>query len=131
MNEPKLISRVALRLAVGLVAFLALGGPSPGHLGSCTGLSAPPDPYRYCVDTRGEECRRDVSAGRINVDVEFPACVDAILPRCEGVVAWPSCVPTSAQTLACLEALRDTNRYSTPSNELPECNQASWCPAGI
>lgn len=131
MNQPKLTSRVALRLAVGLVAFLALGGPSPGHIGNCSGVSSgTPDANQYCVEKAAQECRRDFMAGRTDA-AAFDTCVNSIYPMCDSVITWVGCVPTSAQTRACLNILSDTTRDAIPLRDIPECQMANWCPAGI
>jgi hypothetical protein len=119
--------RVALRFAVGAVVFLALGGPSPGHLGGCSSISSAPDAYTYCVDKRGAICQREYYSGRVNIDV-FNACVANIYPTCEGT-GWSGCVPTNGQTEACLLALRDETRFPTPDAEIVECNPTLWCAA--
>jgi hypothetical protein len=125
-----LFAKVLLRLVAGGIALLALGGPSPGYIGGCAGTApGAPDARQYCTDKGGLVCMREFYSGRANLD-QFNACVAQIVPMC-AETSWGACVPNVAQTNACLVALGDSGRFAMTTPEIPECNQANWCPAGI
>jgi hypothetical protein len=119
-------ARVVRRLVLGALAFVVLGGPSPGFVGSCDpSIAGSPDAYRYCTDRSGLICSRELESGRID-EAQFLACYDAIRPFCETRRNWSGCVPTAAAVEACLNALRDASRFglscSAVSCEIVECN---------
>lgn len=119
-NKRNLLATIVLRLAVGGVAFLALGGPSPGFIGGC-GSNAPPNRYDFCIQSEYQKCAREAEAGRLDA-TGFAACYDGVPAYCESRRDWGTCTPTNAAVSACLSALGDTNRYPTPSNEIVECS---------
>jgi hypothetical protein len=122
-------ARAARRLVLGALAFVVLGGPAPGFVGSCApSTSDAPDAYRFCTDKQGLVCGREYESSRIDA-VQFEACYNGIPALCETRRTWSDCVPSSAATEACLNALRDPARFATPSNEIVECN--TLCPSGI
>lgn len=131
LSRSVILRRVVLRLAAGALALLALGGPSPGYIGGCSGVApSAPDAHDYCIQKNGLVCVRDVMSGRITREQFDNICYPAITTRCGGA-SWGACVPNTAQTNACLTALNDASRFSTVDSEIVECNQATWCPDGI
>jgi hypothetical protein len=109
------------------VIFVVLGGPAPGATGtSCGDDFESPDFVEYCYARKAYECDR--ARARMEFD-------DTVWRRCRGDVAsmcdggsWASdCFPTRASTSACLSALIDLGRLSTPTSALPECQYDAVC----
>lgn len=122
----KRASQWVLRIAAGVVMFLALGGPAPGNIGGCGSAPAVSSPRTFCTDREFWKCRRDQYAERID-DATADACYRAIEGTCSGFNAWPAgCAPTPAQTDACINLLQRADRSSIPTPELlatyTECN---------
>jgi hypothetical protein len=123
------IRRSLLRLAAGVVILLALGGPTPGYIGSCdAGGARVADPAQFCVDKRSAECARDLSAMRITMEM-YNACSATLLSECNGFNWAAGCSPSPETADACLAALRDPSRLGTLNSEIVECNAASLCGA--
>lgn len=126
-QNPPPKARALRRLVLGAFAFVMLGGPSPGYIGSCSPSSAP-DAYMFCRDRRYTECEREARAGRATPE-QFMLCYDGVPAYCEMRRTWNDCIPTSAQLAGCLDALRDSSRDATPTPELPEC--ADFCATAL
>lgn len=128
---PSRAGKVAVRLIVALIAMLALGGPSPGHVGSCDG-SAERTPYAdFCAARNTANCERDIQAGRID-GAGYRACSANVLVGCDGGNYAPcngvDTAPSTTQTDACIGALRDTPRFGLLESQLGECR---FCPGGV
>jgi hypothetical protein len=115
-----------LRTFGGAMMFLFLAGPSPGNVGGCWGevpmeVEAP----QHCTDEEFWKCQRDRFAGRIN-DAEFNECTARIEGLCGGAT-WPAgCMPTEAQSEACIRLLRRMDlahlSYEELQADFTECN---------
>lgn len=123
----KRASRYFVRLAAGVVLFLALGGPTPGNVGGCGSSTPVANPRQFCVDFEFWKCRREQFARRID-EPTAQACFAAIDAACSGRNAWvPStCAPTPAEAQACIAMLQQADLASIPTTELlatrTECN---------
>jgi hypothetical protein len=108
------------RACVAVLFVLALGAPSPGHIGGCSTTTPVADPEQYCVDKISRICARTGMACERNT----------ILAMCDGR-RWPvGCRPTATETNACLVALVDLSRLSVPDDMLPECQAICGSNAG-
>lgn len=130
-QTPSRTGKVALRLLIATIAILALGGPSPGHVGSCDG-SAERTPYvEFCVQRNTANCERDLTAGRID-GPGYTLCSGSVMMNCEGGNYTPcngvETAPSTTQTDACVAALRDPARFGLLESELAECR---FCSGGI
>lgn len=123
-QTPSRAGKVAVRLFIASIAILALGGPSPGHVGSCDG-SAERTPYpEFCERYQTYACQRDYDGGRLDIPGYTACAADAGMGcsagnymECNGVPTEP----TQTQTDACLAAMQDPARYSLLASELIEC----------
>lgn len=122
-----LSARIALRLAVGVVAFMALGGPSPGYIGGCSRTTVAPDAAQFCSDRRIFTCARDLRAARITPE-EFMTCFETSTTFCAGRNWTEGCIPTQNVLVACISALQDESRDATLTADIVECQQQSICP---
>ncbi len=132
MNDlrPRRARRVLLRLAAGTVALLALGGPTPGYIGSCdAGGSRVADPDQFCADRRDAECARDAYAGRITREM-YNVCRMGIETECSGFNWAGGCSPSPETAAACVDALRDMTRIGTVTSAIPECMSGALCGTG-
>jgi hypothetical protein len=119
--------RIALRLAVGVLGFFVLGGPSPGYVGGCNRQPAdPPSPAQFCVDRDVGFCERDARAGRITAD-EFITCYEAAVLRCPAAQWREGCDPGYEAIDICRMALADRARDSTLNADIVECRETSIC----
>ncbi len=112
----KRAGKYVLRVAAGVVLFLALGGPAPGNIGGCGSTTPVADPRQFCVDFEFWKCRRDEFAGRLSAE-QAQDCYASVEGRCSGSNAWPAgCSPTPAQTQACINILmrQDLAGIATP-----------------
>lgn len=130
-QTPSRAGKVAVRLFIASIAILALGGPSPGHVGSCDG-SAERTPYiEFCVQRSTANCERDLAATRIDAE-QYGVCSTNVMPGCEGGNYAPcngvETAPSTTQTDACVAALRDPGRFGLLESELAECR---FCPGGV
>ena len=139
------------RVVVGVVLFLALGGPSPGAVGACDGEVATIDPEQFCVNRGARQCDRDRARamGELppapapcpdNPDTPLneadPAtcawlyCRDQLRTRCSGTTDWSDCAPppSVATANACLFALESFDRLNEPTGAIPECRPEVICP---
>lgn len=83
------------------------------------------DPVQFCTDKRMYVCARDNRAGRIDMS-QYNQCVAQIDAMCAGF-SFNGCVPTPAQADACLAALADVNRVTTPDGMIIECMSSALC----
>ena len=122
------LSGLAVRAAVGVLLVLGLGGPSPGHLGSCGATSAA-DPVQFCTSKETYVCARECGSGRWDAAMRMTMCgTDAVIAsRCAGFGFPPGCLPTQVQASACFEALRNPDRLGTPFLDITECNSTTLC----
>ncbi len=122
------LSSVALIALAPLV--LLLVGPAPGEVGGCGGSVDYADPYQFCVDKESWICARRQARGEFMTVDDYNQCVtDAHRVKCmEGRTMWPcSPPPITAQTQACIDALRNQSSLSTPDNAFPECAMSTLC----
>ena len=140
------------RVLVGAVLFLALGGPAPGAVGSCGGEVTAVDPIQFCVSWRTIECNRSRARGDVLPAPPTPCtddpgtpenesdpticnwlfCRSGVPSRCSSF-AWPTdCNPPPNElvTNACLNAVSDISRLSTPNDGILECRLEMLCPRG-
>lgn len=132
-------ARIALRIAAASLVALAIGAPSPGHLGSCglSGGAVAADPVQFCTDKETFICIRECGTGRWDAAMCSTMCGDnppttamgVAAARCAGAGFPPGCALTQAQANACITSLQDLARLSTPFLEIPECNVAMVCAA--
>lgn len=117
-----------LVLAVGL--FVMLGGPAPGSVGSCSDETEIADAVQFCVDRKSWSCQRRWARGELD-DAERDACLVPIEDDCRGSAWGTDCIaPTTNQTEACIGALSDPGRLSTPEADLVECQRSTLCGGG-
>lgn len=122
------VPRVLLRLLAGTVALLALGGPTPGYVGSCTaGSPAVVDAQEFCVNRKVAECVRDRVAERTD-DPQYQSCMLMIEGACTGIT-WNGCAPSAQIADACISALRDMSRIGTANAMIVECYTETLCGA--
>lgn len=117
-------SRLTPRILAGVVAFLALGGPSPGHVGSCDGSAEAADPDTFCEYYRTWECAREAASGRIADQEAYRECTrrsgtNGPYAYCVGFTF--TCEPTQGMADACIRALERTDP-SVPTADIPQCN---------
>lgn len=124
---PRSVARALARNAlVGAVLFVVLGGPAPGATGACGEELEAPDFLTYCYARKGYECDRARARGELD-EPQWRTCRGAVPSMCDAG-SWPGdCFPTSASTNACLNALTDIGRLTTPTNLLPECTTDAVC----
>lgn len=118
-------TRLWPRLLAGAITFLALGGPSPGHVGSCDGSGELADPAQFCEAYRTFYCAREVSGGRIS-GTEYNACVQRTgaggpYMFCTGFNFTPGCEPSQRSADACIRALDQTD-VSVPTGNVAQCD---------
>lgn len=103
-------SRLVLgRVGLAVGAFLALGGPSPGHVGGCGGDSADnADPDAFCHSKLGLECSRRVARGEFATTEAYQAACGAAAID-SACVPYASCSLTQTDAQACLDALSATD----------------------
>jgi hypothetical protein len=146
------VIRTSIRRAfVGALLLLALGGPSPGAVGSCGGEISTADPVQFCANRRVAECSRALARGDAlppapTPCVDDPAtayneseppvcnwvfCVQQVPNRCS-MASWAGCNPPPTQAIAddCLAALTSVERLPQPTAEIAECNLDVICPSG-
>jgi len=138
------------RVVVGVVLFLALGGPSPGAVGACEGEISTVEPVQFCVNRKVRECNRDLARGVLPAaptlctddpgtttvneadpgDCAREYCRSLVSTACNGQT-WDRCAPppSVATANACLSALEDVARVGEASSAIPECNPDVICPA--
>lgn len=120
-------ARIALRLAVGLLAFFILGGPSPGYVGGCNRQPAePPSAAQFCIDRDIGFCERDRRSGRITID-EFATCYDTARTNCPSAQWRVGCVPSYEAIDICRDVLADVAQDATPNADLVECRETTIC----
>lgn len=117
------------RALIALALFIALGGPTPGSIGSCSDEITVTDAQSFCIDTQALYCLRDFKAERISED-EYDACLADVAPACRGFTWNPeicSPPPTEQRATACIAALRSSERLETPNEEIIECRADILC----
>lgn len=126
-------ARLVPRALAGVIAFLALGGPSPGHVGSCDGSGELADPAMYCEAYRTYFCARELSGGRLPPG-EYAACTQRT--GAGGPYAWctgfsfgadPLCHPSQRSADNCIRALDQTD-VAVPTANVAQCD---FCPGGV
>jgi len=127
-------------MVIASIAALALGGPSPGHIGSCDGSAELTSFDEFCPLFETFSCERDYNLGmsysdgspqRITESAEYRAC-GSMASDCRGgsygTCNGVSTRPTTTQTDACLAAMQDRTRFQLLKSELAECR---FCPGGV
>jgi hypothetical protein len=122
------LTRIAIRLGAGVIILLALGGPTPGYVGTCdaSGGSTVADPAQFCTSRKTWECARDYAAHRIDMGM-YNACALGIDAACAGFNWTPGCAPSPQLADACISALSDMSRVGTPTPMIEECYTESLC----
>jgi hypothetical protein len=122
--------RLMLRACALVVVALALGGPTPGYVGSCStsGPDQTVDRVQFCTDTSTWKCARDLAAGRIDMN-GYNTCSGRIDTDCAGFNFPAGCAPSRPRADACISALSDANRISTMSDSIVECQSNTLCGA--
>jgi len=123
--------KMMLRLGALVVMTLPIVGPTPGYVGNCSGGGAPAvDRVQFCTDKETYACARDFTAGRID-GTQYSVCMMHIDTTCAGF-NWPDgCSPSKQLADACIDAVSDANRISTPTNMLTECDSTTLCGAAM
>ena len=122
------LRRFMLRAGALVVVALALGGPTPGYVGSCStsGPDQSVDRVQFCVDSSTWKCARDLGAGRIDMNA-YNACRARIDTDCAGFNFPAGCSPSRPRADACNSALSDANRIGTRSEDIVECQSNTLC----
>ncbi len=122
--------RFFLRAAALAVLGLAIGGPAPGYVGNCStdGGPGPVDRVQFCTNKEAYACARDLAFGRIDM-TQYNVCSSRIDSMCAGFNFPPGCSPSQALANACISAVSDANRISTPTDMLVECQSTTLCGA--
>jgi hypothetical protein len=118
--RPRRTGAIVVRVIVAAIGLLALGGPSPGHVGSCDGSAELASPGDFCTRYRTWFCARELQGGRINA-AEYTNCANGIATYCASFT-FGMCVPTQRRADSCISAMSDMGRVGTPSTLIPECN---------
>ena len=136
------LRRLVIRAAGLAVLALAIGGPTPGYVGSCDpgggSSSTTVDPHDFCVTRLTYQCARDKAAGRIMCPADpmapcpaYNTCVASIANMCSGFNLPAGCMPSTGIAQACYDALLTPARLSTPcslmSCGLSECGTPALC----
>lgn len=126
-------SRPVLRIAVGALLVLALGGPSPGHIGSCDGSAELAGAADFCERYRTYYCARELMGGRLPAS-EYQACIQRTGPNsgdpftyCSRFAFTPGCEPSQRTADACIDALARTD-VSVRSDDIQQCD---FCGGGV
>lgn len=124
------IFRWLLRAGALAVVATALGGPTPGYVGTCDpGGSRPAvDPEAWCNERESVECARDLAAMRINMSM-YSACQASVETTCRGFNFPPGCSPSRELAAQCIDDLSRTDLLSTPSDAMPSCQSDALCGA--
>lgn len=116
--------RLLLRVLAGIVTMLALGGPSPGHVGSCDGGSELADTAEFCEVYRTFYCTREYAGGRMALEA-YNACTSRSPSGAYTYCVtnpFDACQPLKRETDACVRGLADdSDEWSTPSTAIPQC----------
>jgi hypothetical protein len=124
-------SRLVARILVGGMLVLALGGPSPGHVGSCDGSGELADAAMFCEAYRTYYCARELSGGRLPA-AEYAACTQRTGPTgpytyCTGFSFMTGCEPSQRSADSCIRAL-DQTEVSIPTGNIAQCD---FCGGGV
>lgn len=122
------LRKLALRLSALVVMTLPIVGPTPGYVGNCSGggSATPVNRVQFCTNKEAYACARDFSAGRID-GTQYNVCSMHVDSTCRGF-NWPDgCSPSQQLADACIDAVSDANRVSTPTEMLPECQSSTLC----
>ncbi|MBN8615596.1 MAG: hypothetical protein J0L92_33685 [Deltaproteobacteria bacterium] len=118
-------ARMLPRVLAGVIAFLALGGPSPGHVGSCDGSGELADAAMFCEAYRTYYCARELSGGRLPQD-QYLQCTMRTGPGgpytfCSGFNFTPGCEPSQRSADQCIRAL-DTADVAVRTDDVAQCD---------
>lgn len=107
---------------------LGLTGPAPGNVGGCGGGAGGANAVAHCTDVSFWRCRRDQFAGRID-DAQFNQCLAPINMVCASR-AWPAgCMPTEAQSEACITLLQRGDIANLTNEEIDTMfSECDLCP---
>lgn len=131
MTRDKSRARAIPRVLAGIIAVLALGGPSPGHVGSCDGSGEQADSAMFCEAYRTYYCARELSGGRLPAD-QYSDCTRRTgsggpYVFCAGFNFTPGCEPSQRSADACIRAL-DTTPVSVGTGDVAQCD---FCGGGV
>jgi len=111
---------IATRLALGVIVFVLLAGPTPGAVGSCGEEAVDARAEQFCIDKKYYTCQRENGFGR------DPTCErEAIFDNCLGHTFPAGCSPSERQTDACINALQQPS--GIPTSAIVECQEATLC----
>lgn len=119
-----------LRVAALVVVGLGIAGPTPGYVGNCdpgTGGGSV-NAVQFCTDKETYACARDLAAGRIDMSA-YNVCAGRIDSDCARFTFPTGCSPSPELADACIGAVSDSSRISTPTDMLPECQSNTLCGA--
>ncbi|MBX7195914.1 MAG: hypothetical protein K1X94_27920 [Sandaracinaceae bacterium] len=130
-SESKGRARMIPRVLAGIIAVLALGGPSPGHVGSCDGSGEQADAAMFCEAYRTYHCARELSGGRLPPE-QYGDCTRRTgaggpYAFCTGFAFTPGCEPTQRSADACIHAL-DVTPVAVPTADVAQCD---FCGGGV
>lgn len=117
--------------AMALMASLIMA-PTPGATGSCASQVEYADAQSFCRERLSWSCAREHQRGLLGYrppqsDAELAACRAAVDSMCAGATFGSGCKPTVRATQACIGALREVSRLSTPELDLVECRRETYC----
>lgn len=139
------------RFGFGALLFIALGGPTPGAVGSCNDDVKTADPVEFCIYKKSLTCIRENARGDIQIlpesvtacagESETAArqnceredsknrCLSSAQNDCAGISWGNTCSPPNEiQADACLQALGSMERIGQATSEIGECNSDVLCP---
>ncbi len=119
-------ARLVPRALAAVIAFLALGGPSPGHVGSCDGSGELADQASFCEAYQTWYCAREVGGLRLNGTM-YNECIRRTGPsgpyaECTGFNFMPGCEPSQRSADACIRALEAATDLSIPTTNIIQCD---------
>lgn len=125
-------NRLVPRVLAGAILLLALGGPSPGHVGSCDGSGELADAAMFCEAYRTYYCARELNGGRLPL-AEYPACIQRTgmggpYTYCTGFSFMTGCEPSQRSADACIRALEQATDVSIPTGNIAQCD---FCGGGV
>lgn len=136
------------RLGLAGLVFIALGGPTPGAIGSCNDDVQVADPVKFCEKKKSYTCLREFARGDIAIHPSAPGmcngapdreacereasrniCLGAVEGECASVTWGTDCEPPNTiQADACINALKAIPRLAEATASIVECRPEVLCP---